>query len=330
LSVVSWSREQLTTDNGQLTSVFDQENLSKTTLFICGFYLLFSLFLVTPLPAQNAHDLQQRIAVQMQKFGAESVGIYFEGPAGKTFTVHPDEIFHAASTMKVPVMMEVFRQVESGRLKLDLRIPVKNDFASIMDGSHYSLTPEDDEDKELYQEIGKSMPLRVLMERMINVSSNLATNLIIELVSATSVMNLMKEIGAKDMNVLRGVEDIKAYEAGRNNTTSARALASCFQAILDSQRFREDSRRQMLDILLTQKFTDGIPAGVRARERGFRVANKTGEITEIYHDAAIIQTPESQNYILVILTRGVKQDEEGPRLIAAIAHEVWDTLVAGR
>lgn len=259
-----------------------------------------------------------------QQYGADSVGIYFQKPDGIVFAENADKVFHAASTMKVPVMMEVFRQVEQGKLKLDEPVAVKNQFASIVDGSPYSLSPDDDSDKEIYKEIGRTLSLRAIVERMINRSSNLATNIVIEKVNAENVMQLMKEIGARDMTVLRGVEDIKAYEAGKNNRTSARALAQCYQAILDPDRFSESSRKEMMEILLSQKHLQGISKGLNAKERGLKVASKDGWITEINHDSAIIEDRDGRRSIMVIMTSGVKKEEDGWRLIAAIAAKLYN------
>lgn len=267
--------------------------------------------------------LVNKISDRIKEFGAESVAIYYEGFDGNIFTHQPDEAYHAASTMKVPVMMEVFRQVEQGKLKLDQGIRVENRFASIIDGSPYSLTKEDDSDTKIYQMIGKTLELRELVERMINQSSNLSTNIVIQLVSAKKVMDLMNEIGARDMTVLRGVEDIKAYEAGRNNTTSARALATCLKSILDPKRYQPSSRQAMLDILLSQHFREGIPAGINQIDPGLKIASKDGWITEINHDSAIIQDANGRSAILVILTKGVKEEKTGEKLIATLAGDIW-------
>jgi beta-lactamase class A len=259
-----------------------------------------------------------------EKYGAESIGIYFEQPDGKAFEQNADEVFHAASTMKVPVMMEVFKQIEAGKLNLDQKVTVKNQFSSIIDGSPYSLTQEDDSDADLYKEIGKQLPLKNLVDRMINSSSNLATNIIIEMVKAENVQKLMKEIGAKDMTVLRGVEDIKAFEAGKNNRTSARSLAICYKAILDPKLFKETSRNAMIAILRSQHSQDGIGAGVKAKERGLKVASKDGWITEINHDSGIIEDENGRRWIMVIMTRGVKEEKDGWKLIAELANEIWN------
>lgn len=259
-----------------------------------------------------------------EKYGAESIGIYFEQPDGKVFERNADEVFHAASTMKVPVMMEVFKQIEAGKLNLDQKVTVKNQFSSIIDGSPYSLTQEDDSDTDLYKEIGKQLLLKNLVDRMINSSSNLATNIIIEMVKAENVQKLMKEIGAKDMTVLRGVEDIKAFEAGKNNRTSARSLAICYKAILDPKLFKDTSRNAMIEILRSQHSQDGIGAGVKAKERGLKVASKDGWITEINHDSGIIEDENGKQWIMVIMTRGVKEEKDGWKLIAELANEVWN------
>lgn len=301
-----------------------QRNLIVSAVKICARIIVALLF--TAVFASEPQSLDQEIADTMKSFGAEAVGIYFEDPQGRVFTYHADEIFHAASTMKVPVMMEVFRQVEAGTLKQDQPIMIKNEFKSIQDGSPFSLTPEDDDDKDLYKQIGQTLPLQNLIERMINTSSNFATNLIIQLVSAEKVMELMGEIGAKNMIVLRGVEDIKAYDAGKNNTTSARALATCLKAISDSKLYSEPSRQAMLKILRSQHSRNGIPLGIKATERGLEVACKDGWITEIHHDSAIIRDSSGHNSYLVILTSGVKEEPQGQKLVAKLAGLVWDRL----
>jgi beta-lactamase class A len=288
------------------------------SLCLCG-YLVFAV-------AETPTDLVSKIPERIKEYGAKSVGIYFESSDEKTFTYNENQVYHAASTMKVPVMMEVFRQVESGELKLDQPVKIENKFSSIMDGSPYSLTKEDDSDTEIYGLIGQTLPLQKLLERMINRSSNLAANTIIKLVSAKNVMVLMNEIGAKDMTVLRGVEDDKAYEAGKNNTTSARALALCMKAIMDPKLFHEESRKNMLQILESQHFREGIPTGIERLEKGLRIANKDGWITEINHDSAIILEKDGRYSVMVILTEGVKEDKDGEKLVAALAADLWQAL----
>ena len=269
-----------------------------------------------------ATDLRTVIDHRINEFKAETVGVYYEAPDGTTFTYNPDVVMHAASTMKVPVMMEAFRQAEAGKLDLHQQVAIKNEFASIVDGTPFSLSKDDDSDQELYSHIGQQMPFLTLMERMINSSSNLATNIIIQIVGPQNVMNLMKEIGVRDMTVLRGVEDNKAYEAGRNNTTSARALGLCLKAILDPKLFHKESREEMFRILLSQKFQE-IGEAVRRTNPSLQVASKDGFITAIHHDAAIVRDGKGKDTILVILTRGVQDDKAGEKFVGVLAGDIW-------
>jgi beta-lactamase class A len=217
--------------------------------------LIFLLSLIASLAAPSFAQSPNLAAAeqQIQKHIADShadVGVAFRTLDGKTeWFYHADDPFHAASTMKVPVMMEVFHQVQQGKLKLDQPIVIQNEFHSMQDGSVFALDPADEDgDKSLYEKIGQTLPLKSLVDLMITQSSNFATNLVIQQVSPGNVMALMKQIGADHMNVLRGVQDLKAYEAGKNNTTDAQSLARCYEAILNSKIFTASSRDAMISI----------------------------------------------------------------------------------
>jgi beta-lactamase class A len=223
--------------------------------------------------------------------------------------------------MKVPVMMELYRQAAAKRFSLDDRIPIKNDFISIADGSHFSISATDDSEATLYKHLGDKETIRELMRLMIVMSSNLATNLLIERVGATNVMELMREIGANKIQVLRGVEDGKAFERQMNNTTTARDLMMILTRIAERRAISQKASDEMIDILLAQHFNEGIPAGVSPKAR---VAHKTGSITKIYHDAAIVFPPERKPYVLVILTRGFADESRAHQLTAEISRFIYD------
>jgi len=174
-----------------------------------------------------------------------------------------DCILAASKAQKIAVALRVFEAVWRGELPLDQPVPVRNDFVSIFDGSHYALDPKEDSDPELYKLVGRDLPLEDLVRRMIARSSNLATNNVIELIDAKRIMTIMKQIGANDIEVRRGVEDDKAYEAGMNNTTTAYDLSLIFRALA------RDPSSRMLDILAAQEFNNGIPKGL-PRERASR------------------------------------------------------------
>lgn len=232
--------------------------------------------------------------------------------------IQPDVAFHAASTMKVPVLIELFRQARAGILSLDDRIPVVNEFHSIVDGSPYTLDTGDDSDAEVYKHIGSRLSYRDLAEAMITVSSNFATNLIIEHLGANNVQKTTDALGAGGMHVLRGVEDDKAFQKGLNNSTDARALLTLMEAIALGRAVDQASSDEMIAILKRQKFNGRIPAGLPP---GTVVAHKTGEITRIQHDAAIVYA--GRPFVLIVLVRGLDDAARGSALAADIARVLY-------
>jgi beta-lactamase class A len=277
---------------------------------------------------QSKSKLEARIRELISASGAETVGVaFYDLGDGSQLMIDAEKEFHAASTMKVPVMMEVFKQAREGKFTIDDTITVKNDFVSIVDGSRYSITAESDSDTLLYKKIGQTETIRNLVHLMITVSSNLATNILIERVGAKNVMKLMRSIGAKKIQVLRGVEDSKAFERGMNNTTTARDLMIVLRHIAERRSVSPESSDEMIKIMLDQKFNEGIPAGLPA---DVKVAHKTGSITKVNHDAAIIYPPGRKPCVLVVLTRGIEDEKRAHKLIADISHTIYGSLASGQ
>ena len=238
--------------------------------------------------------------------------------------MNADESFHAASTMKVPVMIELFRRIDAGAIRLDQKVPLANRFSSIVDGSPFALDPGDDSDSSAYGLVGRRVAVRELIDRMITRSSNLATNALIELVGARTADATAHSLGARNIKVLRGVEDDKAFRAGLNNTTTARDLAVLMEAIETGRAASRASCDAMRDVLLRQEFNGEIPAGLPP---GTKVAHKTGFITAVLHDAAIVYPPNRKPYVLVVLTRGIRDEQVARRLIADVSRLVYDHVM---
>jgi beta-lactamase class A len=269
----------------------------------------------------SAPDLKARIQKLIDSSGAE-VAVAVRSLDGRTqISIDPDKSFHAASTMKVPVMIELFRQAEAGTVKLDDQIPVRNEFHSIVDGSVYQMDVSDDSDGEVYKRTGKTMALRELCEAMITVSSNFAANLLIERLGANHVQATVERLGGTGVHVLRGVEDQKAFDKGLNNVTTAGGLAALFEHLARGTAVSPKADAEMIAILKRQKFNDAIPAGV---PEGTPVAHKTGTITKIHHDAGIVYGPHP--YVVVVLTRGIQDQKVSGPLMASISREVWNAL----
>jgi beta-lactamase class A len=285
--------------------------------------LVFALCAFGACAAHAHQDLKLALPQeQIEKRIGEShadVSVYFRTLDGQTeWSVRPDEIFHAASTMKVPVMIELFHQVKEGRLKLDDTIAIHNEFHSLVDGSIYKLNPADDSDADLYQAEGQTRTLRQLCEWMITLSSNFASNLLIQKLGVENIRATVHSLGADGVNVVRGVEDGKAFEKGMNNTTTARGLGILLTAIAEGKAVDGESSREMVEILERQHFNEGIPAGLPV---GTRVAHKTGEITKIHHDAAIVYAPRP--FVLVILVRGLANEKDSAAVMADITRLLY-------
>jgi acetylornithine deacetylase/succinyl-diaminopimelate desuccinylase-like protein/beta-lactamase class A len=232
--------------------------------------------------------------------------------------IQPEVEYHAASTMKVPVLIELFRRVRTGALSLDDRIPVVNEFHSIVDGSVFKLDIGEDSDAAVYRRVGSQMSYRELAEAMITVSSNFAANLLIERLGIQAIQKTTDALGATRMHVLRGVEDNKAFEKGLNNVTTAGALLTLMEALAHGRAVDKPASDEMVAILKRQKFNERIPAGLPA---GIPVAHKTGEITRIQHDAAIVYA--ERPFALVILIRGLQDTKKGAALAAGITRVVY-------
>ncbi len=275
--------------------------------------ILFALAVADSLAGQ----VRQRIS---QVPGAEVAVYYRRLSDHDTLAIDADTVFHAASTMKVPVMIELFHEIDAGRLKLHQPVPVTNQFKSLVDGSPFSADSADDSDTTLYHEIGHSIPLERLINLMIQKSSNLATNTVIDLVGAKRVDSAAHALGVTHMRVLRGVEDNKAFQAGLNNVTTARDLATLMQAIAENRAASRKSCEAMRQILLGQEFDQEIPAGLPP---GTRVAHKTGWITGVLHDGAIVYPRGASPYVLVVLTKNIPDEKVARSLIADISRLVY-------
>ena len=276
----------------------------------------------------NLSTLRAEIETRVAGAPGAVVGVaYADLASGDTLHINSDSAFHAASTMKVPVMIELFRQAGNGGFSLGQGLMIVNRFASIVDGSGYSLDVGSDSDSSLYRLNGQRVRVDSLLKLMITRSSNLATNTLITLVGAERVTASMRALGAGQIMVRRGVEDQKAFDAKLNNTTTARDLAIIMRAIEEGRAADASATRAMREILLAQEFNEKIPSGVPA---GVRVAHKTGEITAHSHDAAIVYPPGRRPYILVVLTRGLSDGDQSSRLIGDISRMVYTHAVAPR
>lgn len=238
--------------------------------------------------------------------------------------INERETFHAASTMKTPVMMELFKQAFENKFNLNDSVLVKNEFKSIVDGSPFSMNIDRDGGEKFYRNLGTKQLIIDLIKDMITFSGNLSTNILIELADAKKVNETMRSIGANDIQVLRGVEDMKAFEKGLNNTTTAYDLMIIYSALGEGSFVSEKACEEMIEILMQQKFQTKIPALL---PDDVKVANKTGSITGVSHDSGIVFLPDGRKYVLVILSKNLSDMKAGNDAIAKASRYIYDYMV---
>jgi beta-lactamase class A len=289
-----------------------------------AYFFLCCLYLMACENTQQARleALKNTIVAEMDMIeGDLSLAFQLVGNPNEQILIHETDVFHAASTMKTPVMIEVYKQAALSGASLYDSILVINEFKSIADGSIYSLSPESDSEQTLYRLVGQKQVLRDIMYKMIIESSNLATNILIEKVGAANVNKTMREeIGAPYIEVLRGVEDIQAFRQGMNNTTTAYDLMVIFEKIATGQVVSQEACDDMIAILGDQKFNEIIPARLPV---GIRVAHKTGSITGVQHDSGIVFLPDGRKYVLVILSRNLKDPDKAVQKMAHISELIY-------
>jgi beta-lactamase class A len=278
---------------------------------------------VTSCTAQmKSTDLRSEIEAVLTEYPDAHIGVSVrDASSGLSLDINGDSVFHAASTMKIAVMIELYRQAAEGRFSLNDSLEVKNEFTSIFDGSFFSV--HEDSDSAIYGMLGQPMSIRDLIYRLITSSSNLATNILIELVTPDSVQATIEGLGTRHMTVLRGVEDLKAFEAGMSNTTTSADLAVLLEALRDGRAVSADASAEMLDIMFD------VPDELITAGPGSRVAHKTGMITAHHHDAGIVYPAGGEPYVLTILTRGIPDEETSTRLGRDIARVVYRRLRRG-
>jgi len=273
-------------------------------------------------------DVSSTLADELERLTAESkarasaVALH-DLESGLRFSLRGDRWFHAASTIKVAVLLAVFRAADEGRLRLDDSLHVRNRFISAADGSPFRLEPDSDAMPELYQAIGRTAKISDLAEGMISASSNLATNLLLDFVGVEYARKVLQDAQVSGVELRRGVEDHAAHERGINNEVTANGLLMLLSAVR-GDFLSNQSKEQAIRILLEQRFKSMIPAGLPAHAA---VAHKTGEISTACHDMGIVYLPEREPYIAVILTEFDSEQEGRRETVAAISEVIYRSVV---
>lgn len=284
-------------------------------------FLLCSVFTICACSNRmTLKKLQDQVSSKLAEQPGDFAVAFKDLTTGETLLINEQTYFHAASTMKTPVMIEVYKQAAAGTFSLNDSFVLRNEFKSIVDSSTFSLNANDDSEKELYNHLGEKRSLYNLVYDMIIMSSNLATNMVIELVNARNVTQSMRQLGANHIQVLRGVEDSKAYEKGLNNVTTANDLLVIYEKMASNEIVDSASSQAMIKILLNQQFKEIIPARLPAN---VKVAHKTGNISHVQHDSGIVFLPDGKKYVLVLLSKNLQKEDQAIKAMAEVSEMIY-------
>jgi beta-lactamase class A len=273
--------------------------------------------------ARVENSLYLSIQAIKKKHKLERLGIaFYDSQTTLNWSYNADAYFHAASTIKLAVLVGVYGEVWRGRLTADAPVHVRNKFTSIVEARPFTLNLDGEPSQEVARQLGRTMTVRELAYHMITTSSNFATNLLIDVVGVAAIQRALEELKIEGVVMRRGVQDEAAFQAGLNNEVTANGLLKLLRMIAEGRAWSPETCAQMLEILLDQQFKSGIPAGLPG---DVHVAHKTGNISTVHHDAGIIYMGSRNPYFLVILTQFPQQMRRSAA-VAEVSKDLFETL----
>ena len=278
-----------------------------------------------PSLARSENSLYLSLQAVKRQHALERLGIaLYDSETRMQWSYNGDAYFHAASTMKLAVLVGVFRQVFRKELELEAPVHVRNRFASLIEGEAFALDLDHDASPEVVAQLGRTMSVKGLAYQMITTSSNLATNLLIDVVTVAVIQKALEELHIEGIEVLRGVDDQQAFAVGKNNMVTADGLLKLLRLISDGRVYSPETSGQLLEILLDQRHKSGIPAGLPG---GAHVAHKTGNISTVSHDAGIVYIGKRRPYAVVILTQSAA-GAIGNAAVADVSRQIYSALAS--
>ncbi len=255
-----------------------------------------------------------------------SVVLRVSGEEAPRLAIDPEAQHYAASTMKLPVLVAALRRAERGELDLDRRVVVHDDFDSVVPGQRFTMDPDQDSDPETWAALGDAVALRDLVGRMVTVSGNLATDLVLEQVGPAEVATVLDLAGCSPGTTLpRGIEDYPARDARLDNLVTADDLARVMVALAEGRLAGPAATAECERVLRAQTYRGGIPAGLPPR---LVIGNKTGWIDGVNHDVALVRAAGLPPVGLAVLVSAPGTPEEREAGIARVAAAAWDLTMS--
>lgn len=275
------------------------------------FFLLALSILTQSIAISQSDPLRQKFVNKLSSIidGADAVvGVTIKDlKTGEEIFINADEIFPQASSIKIHILAELYRQAEQGKFRLTDVLPLPEKVR--VGGSG------------VLNELGKqgvSMSIRDYAVLMIVLSDNTATNLLIDLVGMENVNKSLRAMGATKTKLQRVMMDIKAAAEGRENIATPNEVMMVLEKLYKGEIVNKAASDDMLSILRKEK-SGAIKAGLPPN---VEIANKEGEVEGIRCDVGIVYLPEAP-YLICVMTKLLAKDEDGPKIISEISRAAY-------
>lgn len=254
---------------------------------------------------------KEKVIEILNQFNRGIIAVGFKNfSGGEEFYYREEEIFPAASIIKIPIMVAFFRESERGLLNPYQRVSLEE--KDIAGGAGILF--------ELHR--GIELTLMDLVRLMIVISDNTATNILLNLTGFEKINALLKENGLKSSCIRRKMM-VPSYKPEEENLITVKDITLFMEKLEKGELLSDEFTKEALDILKRQQYREKIPLYLPP---DLEIAHKTGELSGVRHDVALVHLSE-RKYILSVLTKDLEKDLEGDRVIAEISKVVYDGLI---
>jgi beta-lactamase class A len=225
-------------------------------------------------------------------------------------TINVDMAFPAASLAKLPILVEVARQVEAGHLSWETRYKVSEEASVNNTGVLADLLPD------------LQPTVHDLAHLMITISDNTAANMLLNLVGMQAINVTMQQLGLTSTRLERRFIDFNARKAGLDNWTTAGDMALLLSYLCTGML---PDHERLLSMLLCQNDRTVLPA-YWGEQVPF--AHKTGELPGILHDAGILYPPDmiETPFIIVVLTSEMRDEPLTRYTLARLGGTIYNDI----
>jgi beta-lactamase class A len=226
---------------------------------------------------------------------------------GHQYLLHADDVFPQASSIKICVLAELYRQAQQGKLKLtDLYTVNAADLvqdSDIMGGLTPGVT---------------KITLRDLATMMVAVSDNAAANVLIDRVGMDNVNTFLAAQGLRETRLRRKMMDLKAAAEGRENISTPTEMARLLQALYRGEILNKEMTVDFFKVLSTHK-DSWIP---RDLPDDLKIADKPGSLEGVRNDSGVIFV-DQRPYILCVMTTYLHRERDGEEAISSVSLAAW-------